>query len=1487
MQAKPPILDDRALKEILEQLQTLAATLAPEWTPPPEGDAGTMLQRIFARLMELALQRLNQVPEKNLLAFLETMGVSLLSPSPAKAPLTFGLTPGTPPTFVPQASQAVTKPGAQQTAVTFETESDLNVIPAQLITGFTMDPVWDRYTDQTSALDGQQIFSFTPFVGTKRMPHILYAGHNSLLDISPLKLGPGRPINLTNLRLSFTWRSSHSEEEVRRFIEGLSYQVGLSGQVSEFSVVVRDVTGDQINIGFNVFTPAVPEMIRGIGLEQGLVSRWVRVFLNNSILDNPVANDFSISLPKLEAKGVELALDFAFSNAAPIDLSKDFFPFGDTPGVGNTFYISNREALSKPNVRVTLHAQVKSSPLPVLTWEYWSGNTWTPLSNDIDNTTSFTLPGSISLPRPANMALARVNEKTGLWFRVRIASGGYRKAPRVTRFSMNTRTTLKNGANAGSILICGMIGSAASSQAVPQPPAIGLPPPGLTLTIAGITFTLKTTLPVPINQTIRCLSATLNANGEVIAPSFFTAGTGIIQVGGTVLRFIAATQTSTGVIAFEGNPPGFESISITIAAGTVIENVNQGDIITITAALSSAGQIVQPVIIIGAQLSQMFICGLVTRLTPRTPPALGSITIGGIELTLAAAIGSGIIINTYLCIQFVFNDDNHATIRVDEMRGIMHVCGRFDGLSSTGAIIISGKAFAKNTTTHFDPADVGKIFCLSAILDRLGGIQSLPEFGVTGDAAPISLNDLDFAAAGAILRLDYNSGSPFPALAKASDVDQIFPLPGSSPLPEFVQVVQAGREAYVITPPLRRTHEQGSAVSHQGITLPIATLLNPVSLVATDPPSFKRLVVTATEEIVNGDVLMIDDPRSREFVIVKQVRPFESSFATFALSASAFEPFTQVDIRSSVLLPTSITFEITTEENLLFNHAANVNLRRVTDKYFFGFADGREINFTTENALLDFPVFGKKPGPGDIFYFGTSTGFPPQINIDVAVGQGLLDVELQWEFLSASGWQLMPAPLSDGTDRFTGSGDIVFPVKNNPAFPADNYREGEVNGQNNFWMRARITEGDYGLPIEFEAVDPSDPAKGFRIKPGTGNLDAPIITSLTLSYEAEDAPTVVTQNGFLYSDKSAAQGSSTEFNPFVSVMDLTPDRYADAEPTFYLAFDAAFAEEPVTLYVDVAPRAFAGSVIKETRSAPAPSSLLPPLSWQYFNGTAWRELTVLDGTNNLTESGTIAFLTPTDIAPLAKFDLTASYWIRARSSKNDPFDTQQLLGVFLNTVPAIQAVTVQNEIIGSSNGQPNQTLRFPRTPILPEQQVAVREPEPPSDKELAAIEKEEGKDAIQERANPVTGEVEILVRWHEIDTFLLSDPQSRHYTLDHTTGEIKFGDGKRGLIPPQGTNNILATYRAGGGTEGNAPKAAVVQVKSSLPGVGVVTNPAVADGGAAAETVPMVEERGPQTLRHRYHAVGMLGPRIPGAAGRRNTRGAREVFIQCESRPSL
>ena len=106
--APPPVLDRRDDDQILAQLRRLAARHVPEWkgNPKRNPDAGTMLLRIFTRLMEITLERLNKVPEMNLYAFLNATGVSLLPPVPARVALTFALTSDSAAVLVPQGTRA-------------------------------------------------------------------------------------------------------------------------------------------------------------------------------------------------------------------------------------------------------------------------------------------------------------------------------------------------------------------------------------------------------------------------------------------------------------------------------------------------------------------------------------------------------------------------------------------------------------------------------------------------------------------------------------------------------------------------------------------------------------------------------------------------------------------------------------------------------------------------------------------------------------------------------------------------------------------------------------------------------------------------------------------------------------------------------------------------------------------------------------------------------------------------------------------------------------------------------------------------------------------------------------------------------------------------------------------------------------------------------------------------------------------------------------
>ena len=92
MSLPSPNLDDRSFQNIVDDAKRQIGLRCPEWTDHNVSDPGVTLIELFAFMTEMALFRMNQVPEKNYIKFLEMLGVSLEPPAPARADLLFELT---------------------------------------------------------------------------------------------------------------------------------------------------------------------------------------------------------------------------------------------------------------------------------------------------------------------------------------------------------------------------------------------------------------------------------------------------------------------------------------------------------------------------------------------------------------------------------------------------------------------------------------------------------------------------------------------------------------------------------------------------------------------------------------------------------------------------------------------------------------------------------------------------------------------------------------------------------------------------------------------------------------------------------------------------------------------------------------------------------------------------------------------------------------------------------------------------------------------------------------------------------------------------------------------------------------------------------------------------------------------------------------------------------------------------------------------------
>lgn len=493
----------------------------------------------------------------------------------------------------------------------------------------------------------------------------------------------------------------------------------------------------------------------------------------------------------------------------------------------------------------------------------------------------------------------------------------------------------------------------------------------------------------------------------------------------------------------------------------------------------------------------------------------------------------------------------------------------------------------------------------------------------------------------------------------------------------------------------------------------------------------------------------------------------------------------------------------------------------------------------------DFQPFGERPKLNDTFYLGSGEVLSKDgsmvkvhINLAAAGGSDGETVSLAWEYWQGERWEALTVEEDTTTDLTVISKDKPGYV----AFKCPDIVPCKVNAEDNYWIRARITCGNYGKPVEYEKKNVTIGGATITVwsLKATESYKPPVIESLTLSQTPASAgkpvKTVVTCNNFIHQETTDISKGVQPFAPSLS----------DTVPALYLGFDSDIGELPVTAYFPV---------VTEVSAAPASAEDAQPprLEWEYWNGSRWSPLAVEDDTDELTGRGMVSLLAGDDCSPVACFN-EYLYWVRARLDEGEFPAEPQLAGIYLNSVQARNKVTITEELLGSGSGSPGQQLKFSKTAVLPDQEIFIREAELTAE-EKARIEQEEGPGTFVEVKSSVSKSSEIWVRWHEVAHFWFSSPNSRHYTIDRQRGVITFGDGKRGMIPQAGRNNIKAAYRYGGGLRGNVASGTLIKMRKAFPYIGSVINPAPAEGGEDVETIPRVRTRGPRSIRHRNRAV--------------------------------
>lgn len=512
---------------------------------------------------------------------------------------------------------------------------------------------------------------------------------------------------------------------------------------------------------------------------------------------------------------------------------------------------------------------------------------------------------------------------------------------------------------------------------------------------------------------------------------------------------------------------------------------------------------------------------------------------------------------------------------------------------------------------------------------------------------------------------------------------------------------------------------------------------------------------------------------------------------------------------------------------------------------------------------------------------------PAKFLVDAAFGEWLRDIgdtstnpELSWEYWNGKGWWNLTVTLDD-TQNLKTTGAVQFEV------PAD-IASSDWAGKTNHWIRARLIGGDYGR--EKVTVNIQNVAGGTQqtVERSSEGIRAPQVLKLHISYAicgGVQPEFLLTQDSGATRDQSDANrtpGAIVEaFMPLAVMLnrlvqpEAAPDSSEDCPPECDCGAQQHSA--PVTqttaasalatassqasgraLFLGLAATPSEGPVNVLLLVAERDHRAFAPLKIDALVADRFVPVVANDATRALGESGLLSMSFAVPPTPSDLFGKSGLTWLRLTPKAGDGW-TPALRGAYLNAVWASATETLTRELLGSSDGEPHLTVRLARPPVL-NHTLELRVKEPLGEEERAAL--------LKQEPNRVLSAVEGLpgdwVLWEQVIDPDDEPASARVYALDEATGEIRFGDGQHGRIPPIGRDAIVA-FRycrteldpTGGDTVpgNNIAARTALNLISPVETVESVTAADQSAGGAPPESDERVLRFGFARLRHRERAV--------------------------------
>lgn len=422
-----PNLDDRSFDDIMAEAIRLIPQYCPDWTNFNKSDPGITLLELFSWMTESVIYRLNRVPEKNFLAFLNLMGIDLQPPQPAKAVVTFEVSSKTDKVVIPKGTQLASEVTDDREQQSFETTAALTAVNNRLMKVFTQHH--DAYTEH-SPEEGAPLMraeGFPVFEGVTVNERYLYLGDDRLRNFSESALltlrfdAPNCPLGFGHM---FDWEYWNGARWV--------------------DMEPADLELPKHLVAFNGVPELEPLEIDGVD------SYWIRGRLT-VVPEDASQTELEQVTMKLEILGEALLPESAIANTEgdlhlSLSLDKNFAPLGKQPGIDTTLYVRSDAGFAHADTVIEIEALLSDASFAdaaiahdvLLRFEYFNGRQWkvlgfsgrlqSPFANQFrfeDATEQLTKSGRILFDRPADLGPTEVNGEEGHWIRCRVDRGDY------------------------------------------------------------------------------------------------------------------------------------------------------------------------------------------------------------------------------------------------------------------------------------------------------------------------------------------------------------------------------------------------------------------------------------------------------------------------------------------------------------------------------------------------------------------------------------------------------------------------------------------------------------------------------------------------------------------------------------------------------------------------------------------------------------------------------------------------------------------------------------------------------------------------------------------------------------------------------------------------------------------------------------------------------------------------------------------------------